>query len=504
MGEGFVKLKKKFMLSAILKSVLFGVAAGLFVVGVVLLALKMSSNAIHVAWYILMGIGTALLVGGTIFFVLLPTNKRLGRRLDSEYSLNERVQTSLQFAGKPGTVVEMQREDADTRLKALRLHKPGVLKIIATCLAAVLAIGVAATGIFIPAEVAEGIIPQPPRPEDAPFALTDLQIERLEELILEVRGSHLEEGRKDPAADEIKTMLEDLKAIDKEGAMTKRVNEALVSVQQSIEGQISYKKIAEGLSIAGQSQLVQSVYNGVEVYIGETFSQIEHVDTDFYTNRFDLIDVELSAESALLGLRTSLRNAETGLSTTLTNTAAQIRLALTNAKKNVSEDDALYAVIADFVTTLGALAETLGDSIGEDVEKTNAFDAAFDNFTYLFTQAVAEQSYRLAMNLYVGNQIRAVFGMTLLQPRRSSASGGGEEGKPLPGGGFGPGDVKYGSNDVVYDPDTGKYVTYGELLTRYYAIVQELLRSGELTEEQQTALKAFFDSLYKQQEEDKN
>ena len=49
-------------------------------------------------------------------------------------------------------------------------------------------------------------------------------------------------------------------------------------------------------------------------------------------------------------------------------------------------------------------------------------------------------------------------------------SGGGDDNSH--GGGFGDGDQIYGSEDEVYDPVTGEYVKYGEILQRYYDIVQ--------------------------------
>ena len=58
-------------------------------------------------------------------------------------------------------------------------------------------------------------------------------------------------------------------------------------------------------------------------------------------------------------------------------------------------------------------------------------------------------------------------------------------------GGVGEG-VKFGSDDLVLDPLTGKYVEYGTLIDKYYAIIYEKLDSGSYSEAQKDAIKKYF------------
>ena len=63
------------------------------------------------------------------------------------------------------------------------------------------------------------------------------------------------------------------------------------------------------------------------------------------------------------------------------------------------------------------------------------------------------------------------------------------------GGGVGEG-VQYGSNDLVLDPITGKYVEYGTLLDKYYAVVFEKLQNGSYSDEQKKMIENYFALLY--------
>ena len=53
MGTEFKKLKKKFLIDAIIKSVIIGVSAGLFAAGAVWLGLKLAEADINAGFYVL-------------------------------------------------------------------------------------------------------------------------------------------------------------------------------------------------------------------------------------------------------------------------------------------------------------------------------------------------------------------------------------------------------------------------------------------------------------------
>ena len=58
-----------------------------------------------------------------------------------------------------------------------------------------------------------------------------------------------------------------------------------------------------------------------------------------------------------------------------------------------------------------------------------------------------------------------------------------DDDKPLGPGGLGTGEIIYGSNDMIFDPNKNEYVSYGELLNEYYAKVSEMINDGKTSDE---------------------
>ena len=100
----FNTIKQKHVIGAVVKSAVCGLSLGLFAVGVLMLSLKLSAIMLAAWCYVLVGIGAAA-VGGVAFFLLLfnPSDKEVAKRTDNDYELNERVQTSLEYADQSGT-----------------------------------------------------------------------------------------------------------------------------------------------------------------------------------------------------------------------------------------------------------------------------------------------------------------------------------------------------------------------------------------------------------------
>lgn len=71
-------------------------------------------------------------------------------------------------------------------------------------------------------------------------------------------------------------------------------------------------------------------------------------------------------------------------------------------------------------------------------------------------------------------------------------------------GGLGSGEMIFGSNDTVYDPDREAYVTYGEVIGDYYAKISELLVDGNLPPELEEALNDYFAILFNGSENKEN
>lgn len=71
-------------------------------------------------------------------------------------------------------------------------------------------------------------------------------------------------------------------------------------------------------------------------------------------------------------------------------------------------------------------------------------------------------------------------------------------------GGLGSGEMIFGSNDTIYDPDREAYVTYGEVIKDYYAKISELLVDGKLPAELEDALNDYFAILFNGSDQKEN
>ena len=63
-------------------------------------------------------------------------------------------------------------------------------------------------------------------------------------------------------------------------------------------------------------------------------------------------------------------------------------------------------------------------------------------------------------------------------------------------GGLGTGEVIYGSNDLVFDPDTNTYRPYGELLNEYFAKANEQITDGKTSDKITDAAEEYFAKLF--------
>ena len=63
-------------------------------------------------------------------------------------------------------------------------------------------------------------------------------------------------------------------------------------------------------------------------------------------------------------------------------------------------------------------------------------------------------------------------------------------------GGLGTGEMIFGSDDIIFDPNRGEYVPYGEVIKDYYARITELLVDGNLSPELEEALNDYFAILF--------
>ena len=490
----FLEYKRKFLLSAILKSVVCGISFGLVAVSIMLLSFKLNAITINAGYYVLLGLGGALVCGAIVFMIFMPTDKYVAKKLDNEYELGERVQTSLEFSQQDGMLVKFQRYDAGEKMKELPRAKFRFSRVWQYFVIAILAVALTFTAFFIPAKTVLGDNgPTFDDVDDTPYSLTAFQEAAINELIKNVRESALEDGLKNDTAAELGKLLENLRLATNMGEMRNSVNYAIYYINENIlsantnvqisavmKNSVPYLSdaIDDGIVTHRQIQLLD--FNNVKYYNTNMIGLITNAVTPHLLNMFSALTVDGGDLSASLG----------GLAKSISSALSASEL---------DTDDGLYTVLNGFATKLVEI------SAQEPWEASQSIDSLYRVFSDDLTDAISVQSNNLAMNRFIRNRLQIVFGMYESDPdyvpglsseNPEEPEGPGDSEGPAQGDGKLDGDIIFGSKDKVFNPLTGEYVPYGELLQWYYEEFGKLVESGTLSPEQVHAATVYFDLLF--------
>lgn len=533
MGKGFQKFKRNSLMRALFKSALAGISFGLIVAGGALLASKIigvdlsawlksvSGISLGVWVYVIIGCAVALLCGGITFLIVKKSDKKLAIELDNKFGLNEKVQTALAFAGESGGMYELQREDAEAHLAAIPRPKFGVKSLwraLAQNFSRIwqffvivpLAVAVAATAIIMPSAVVQGA--GGPGEEEIPFTLSDAQIEDLNHLLVNVQDCELDEELKAYATKYIRQLMVNLTVAEWKSEMEAVVGSTMRRVNSLFTGAVSYKKVANSLAKYNQMDFAMIIAVGAQAYrhyslidytqVEALLSEgVEKVQEDIYemvTDRFALFqkNMEKNAQATAPGTGNGAGNgaedgaedgAEEAPAQDDKNTPVEVAMAIMTAQ--VGTGDGLYGVVMNLASSLAQWRA----GIIPDPSSTFYYGAA---------RELAAQAYIIAVERYICYNIADIFGVRApddpeFKPHAGSSSSG-EDGDDKKGtqGGYGDGSLKGGSDDLIYNPNTGQYEKYIDILNEYYAIVEAMLREGTLNEEQINVIRNYFEILY--------
>lgn len=494
MSEIFLKIKNKFFRNAVLCSVLTGVSGGLAVTGLLLIALKLCEVGLNVGFYVLIGVLVALVGGGIAFLVLRPTDKKVAKRLDREYALNEKIQTMVEFSGNEGEMPALQREDASARLGSVAPRRPALSKIISAVLIPVLACALFLTGVLIPVDEGQ---PEPSTPDDG-FELTNWQTAALQQLIDEVEASSLDGSLKSSVNVVLRGLLEALEEADTGSAMKAQVISAVALTDGMLDGANTYSAVC--LSLNGY-ELLTELSAAFESAVGAysagvtkltSFGQVTEIEKGLYTAADEVISAYFTATEEEFSLATDF--------SAFAELAQEYIAAFTGAyaDMNADENDGLFKAVAQYCAALEGIGGRLTEDSGYGVPALNKQITEADTvFRAAAASSLAVQSYNAMMKDYIRTTLSDIFSVTFggqTDDGENGGSDGKDDNEEENGGGHGRGDIVYGSNDLIYYPDTETYVEYGTVLAEYYARILELM--ADLPEEQQHYITEYFSILF--------
>lgn len=490
MDKNFFKIKSKHVLRVALESVVIGAACGLFAMGVVMLALKLSAINFATWGYALIAVAIALVAFGVAFALLKPNNKKVAKAVDDEYDLKEKVQTALEFQGASGEVITLQREDADRSIRHLPAHRPNIRQVMALVLVLIVSLSSAFAGIFVPLKIADAV--------DDPYDRPPTRFETLAilELIENVKSSNLIEPYKGDALKHLQNIADELEEFDNVSEVMPTIETAIAQIGGGISRAKEYDKFATTLLEQKFTELSIAA-RSADIYDKQNLSSYDLV-VAFEASLIEMLNAEVEPEIE------ALRESYAGI--TGAQIASEIRdmCARIEIAASVLDDRGLlYSAEEQFRHSLLDIRDDILSGSAEEGLLQHRIDLIFYDFTDQMIDALAEQSYTQAMGVFIVNRIKIIFGMPIEENKPNDSAGNKED---LPsaggdddeshGGGYGDGDIVYGSDDMIYDPNTGKYVTYGDLLNQYFAMMQEFVGKDELTEAQKEIVRYYFEILF--------
>lgn len=510
MSENFKKIKKRITVEAAVKSAVAGISCGLFSVGILLLILKLSSVGINAGYYVLMGVGVSAAVSIGLFLYLKPTDAKLAVKLDGEYSLNEKIQTMVTYSYSDGEMHKLQREDADAKLKGLPPRKIAFSKIWYFLLAAMLAVAMFLTGVLVPVkDVANEEPPAvelPPEEGEKKFEYTLFLQNLMAQLIREVRECSLDEEQKSIYVLILTDLDKTLKTVEYESGMKSAVLGAVEDIDEITAAANSGEKLSAKIKTFGED-LASAISGGIKIYKSAgSLNSIERVESIKGTLG-DAVTGFTSKKTAntLNGLKVPK---EEGLENVLNTFIVNIAAAL--AGTDVAEDDLLFASLKTFANELSGIVGNLGP-FGNDT-LYRKIEEAFKRFENNFVDSLVFQNFNCMMDVFTRRKLADIFGLDYSElpelPYDDSENGEGSGGSGNEGeggikdpeggnqGGMGDGNEIYGSDDLIYNPDTGEFVKYGELLEEYHSKVLYLLMNGDWSDETKRYIEKYYEILF--------
>lgn len=501
MNGNFITLKKKILTGAIIKSILCGLSSGLVVSSIIALLQKLILDNVNILLCSLVFAGLFLLVGGLHLLFTYPTDEKIAQEIDTQLSLKEKVQTLFAFRKKKGTIYDLQREDTDKSLSGAKIKIFGVKSIVFFAVCITIGIGMIIATASIPKK---DTTPVEDVPEVTPFELTETQIQAIEEIISQVQNSEMEEPYKQNVVNALTKLLDDLKIVDTIEARDVVLDEAINTILVEVDNSSSTVEIVDELwkSDTKSTKLLAKLLNYYDwPKIDEWDKYVEKVTLFRESFTYQTPEDESVDEAK--------RQEETKL--ILASAGEKIITALSLSK--IDKNDILYAMLLKYSSaneyneefgtrlygfqTLSQMIDTLGY---KDTQRE--LDGTFTSFTNEIFNVLSKQKENTDTGEYAITKICTLFGYKIPKFERptfiESSTGDSNEDDNTQSGNSGTiGDgTQYGSNDLVYDPLTNKYVEYGVILQRYYTLMFGKLENGDYTDEEKLALEKYFDILY--------
>ena len=494
--RSFAKLKRKSLITAIVRAALVGLTACVLCLGVCILLVKLKITELTLVGVALIGALAFLVSGAATFFIFNRSSASVARMLDRRFALQERVQTMIAYRSKEEAIYSLQRQDTEVAIGSIPRRGVRIRNLWLYVLSFLLSLLVLAGAVlYTPIE------PPAPPVEVVPFEITEIQIAAMEELIEYVTNSNMESPYRENIVVALATLLDELKVATTIAERDTSVGKAVDELMKQTDESSSAVEIIEELWATGSSP-VKSLAEALNYYVWQDGTEWDEYVAALAEVRAGYIHPDIikgTTEDAVMSDE---------ILALITSDASAIPVAL--VKSGIASTDALYAAITSFVFTDPAAAgayfglsdlSTLPAGVPYAALQAE-LDKTFSALTPIFYSATEQSAVNTDTGEYAVKRICILFEYAfpmferpVLRDSSTQTGGNGDETGGGAMGGIGTGTV-YGSDDLVLDPYTDRYVEYGTILDKYYSLMFGKTEDGDYTDEEIAALKKYFEILY--------
>ncbi len=480
MENNFKKLKNKLRFWAIFKCALFGVALAVIAASAYVIVQKFMTVLPQAITASVIGISTALVSFGIGIAIVRPTEKRLAKIIDERLSLGEKVQTMVAFRNDTSVMANIQREDTEEILSAADKNKLRSSRWWVSLIPSLLAATLAVTAFVLPVKTPDPITPPGTDIQNDVWELTEWHIMRMRTLIEKVEKSEMVDDGKSRVVDILEALITSLEDVKSNSQMKTIVIDAMIRIDGVTDGINTFTSVVRAMRQSSNT----SVFG---------FSETIGIPSDPITeSKYQALRVSFKKENATSELTFFAKDLMNSLNGT-----------------GISRDDALYIAIKDYSDALEAFSDSI-DKLTED-EYSSGLTKIFEASAEKISLALTEQNQNRVTSDSTNRELMEIFDVEWAELPEELRNPNDEEAGTFDGsyddtnkdeelvgngGGLGGGDVLYGSNDAVYDPDRGEKVVYGEIIDKYDGKKTTELDERSFSDELREWIDDYFSDLY--------
>lgn len=465
--NNFNKFKKKMLIEAIIKSVVISYSIGAICFAVPYLIFFFAKIEFTKTLILLIScLGGATILCAFSILILYPTKIKAAKRLDKELKLNQKVQTMVEFSDSDTDMAKIQREDTlnilgNTELKKFSMRF-GVFFFVLLALMVIFTTSVVVTATIEeedPSNGGGGYV-------EPSYDLDDWTTRALLDLIEVVDKSSIDVELKTPVVQNLRTLLSKLEEVTLEVEMKSLVLQVIADTTLRLD------------LVNSNNEVFTELKGSDAPIVRELVTQINALNVTNVNNCIENFYVYLCGD-------------ESTISQAISDLDSGFKSLINNSKLN--KDEKLTKALLKF-------ASDLSNSKGKDGVR-KAIDDNLESIVNIIK--VQTENYRIID--YTIEQLKIIFGLNEIVDEENSGTSDNnptinpvEPPKLNPGelqGGYGTGDVLFGSDDIIFDIEKG-VVEYGEVIAKYYGQLVGMFNDGTIPEEYKELFDKYFDGLF--------